>query len=182
MTDSTPPLLLLIAGAALLFAGRRLFWLFVGLVGFFAGLRFAAGFLHSEPGWPQWMVAALCGILGIFLALVLQRAAVALAGFFVGGFFVVRLLGLDLSPPQLVPVLLFGLGGVLAAVLALWVFDAALIFLSSLAGAGLVLDALDLRQGLAGLIFIGLVVLGIAVQAGITARGAPPPRARPALR
>lgn len=180
MIDSTPPLLLLAAGAALLFAGRRLFWLFVGLVGFFAGLRFASAFFHGEPGWFQWAVALLAGIFGVFLALMLQRAAVALAGFFVGGFFVLRLLGLDLSPPRPVPVLLFGLGAVLAAILALWLFDAALIFLSSLAGAGLVLDALHLRQGLAGLVFIGLVALGIAVQAGITARGAAPARARTA--
>ena len=178
--DSPSTLLLLLAGAALLFAGRRLFWLFVGLVGFFAGLQFAAGFFQDEADGFRWLVAAVCGVFGIFLALVLQKGAVAVAGFFVGGFFVARLLGLDLSPPEPVPVLLFGLGGVMAAVLALWLFDAALIFLSSLAGAGLVVDALDLRQGLEGLVLIGLVVLGIAVQAGWTARGAAPARARTA--
>lgn len=180
MIDTTPPGLLLLAGAALLLAGRRLFWLFVGLVGFFAGLRFASGFLGGEAEWLQWTVAALAGLFGIFLALVLQRLAVSVAGFLVGGFFVADLLQLDLTPPRLVPVLLFCFGGVLAAILAMWLFQAALIFLSSLAGAGLVLDALDLREGVAGLLFIGLVVVGIAVQAGITARGARPARARPA--
>jgi hypothetical protein len=168
--DAPSGLLGLVAGALLLIAGRRLFWLFVGLVGFFAGLRFAPAFLSGQPEWMQWLVAVLFGLLGMFLAVVLQRFAVVLAGFLVGGFFAAELFGLDLARPELMSVLVFVVGGIVAAALALWLFEGALILLSSLAGAGLIVDALALDSGTRALALIGLTVLGIAVQAGITAR------------
>ncbi len=170
MIDTPTGLLGLVAGALLLIAGRRLFWLFVGLVGFFAGLRFAPAFLSGEPGWKQWLVAVLCGLLGMFLAVVLQRFAVVLAGFLVGGYVAAQLFGIDFAHPELTEVLIFVAGGIVAAALALWLFEGALILLSSLAGAGLITDALGLGSGTRTLALIGLTVLGIAIQAGITAR------------
>lgn len=162
--------LTLVAGALLLLAGRRLFWLFVGLVGFFAGLRLASAFLPPDPEWLQWTVAALFGIGGMFLALVIQKLAVVLAGFFVGGFFAADLLGVDFTPFEAGDALIFVVGGVLAALLAVVLFQAALILLSSLAGAGLIVDALSLEPDIGRLLLIGLAVVGIAVQAGLTGR------------
>lgn len=170
MIDAPAGLLGLVAGALLLLAGRRLFWLFVGLVGFFAGLRFAPAFLSGQPDWMQWLVAALFGLGGLFLAIVLQRLAVALAGFLVGGFFAADLFGIDFPPAGLTELLVFLVGGIIAAALALWLFEGTLIFLSSLVGAGLIVDALDVSPGRSNLALIGLTVLGIAIQAGITAR------------
>lgn len=170
MIDTPSALLGLVAGALLLIAGRRLFWLFVGLVGFFAGLRFAPLFLSGQPEWMQWLIAALFGLAGMFLAVVLQRFAVMLAGFLVGGFFAASLFGVDSAHPGLAGALVFVVGGLVAAALALWLFDGALILLSSLAGAGLIVDALHLGSGTRGLALLGLTVLGIAIQAGITAR------------
>jgi hypothetical protein len=168
--DAPTGVLALVAGALLLIAGRRLFWLFVGLVGFFAGLRFAPAFLSGQPEWMQWLVAVLFGLLGMFLAVVLQRFAVVLAGFLVGGFFAAELFGLDFAQPELVGVLVFVIGGIVAAALAVWLFEGTLILLSSLAGASLIADGLALGSGTRGLAIIGLTVLGIAIQAGITAR------------
>lgn len=170
MIDTPSALLGLVAGALLLVAGRRLFWLFVGLVGFFVGLRFAPGLLSGESGWLQWLVAALFGVAGMFLAVVLQRFAVALAGFLIGGFFVADLLGIDFSQPELFELLIFAFAGVVVAVLAVWFFEGALIVLSSLVGAGLIVDALDVSPEISNLALLGLTVLGIAIQAGITAR------------
>ena len=170
MIDTPSALLGLVAGALLLIAGRRLFWLFVGLVGFFAGLRFAPIVLSGQPEWMQWLVAALFGLAGMFLAIVLQRVAVAIAGFLVGGLFVADLLGIDFAQPGLAELLIFVLAGVVVAVLALWLFEGALIVLSSLVGAGLIVDALDVSSEISNLALLGLTVLGIAIQAGITAR------------
>jgi hypothetical protein len=168
--DTPSALLGLVAGALLLIAGRRLFWLFVGLVGFFVGLRFAPIVLSGQPEWMQWLVAALFGLAGMFLAIVLQRAAVAIAGFLVGGFFVADLFGIDFSQPELAELLIFVVSGIVVAVLALWLFEGALIVLSSLMGAGLIVDALDVSPEISNLALLGLTVLGIAIQAGITAR------------
>ena len=171
MLDTPSGILGLVAGVLLLVAGRRLFWLFVGLVGFFVGLRLAPAALSGQPEQVQWLVAALFGLAGIFLAIVLQRAAVAVAGFLVGGFFAADLFGLDLSQPGLTEVLAFVIGGILAAVLSLWLFEGALIVLSSLVGAGLIVDTLDVAPGTDNLLLLGLTAFGVAMQAGFTARG-----------
>jgi hypothetical protein len=167
-------LLVLFAGIALLVAGRRLFWLFVGVVGFLAGLRFALQVLGPRAE-LRWIVALAAGLLGVVLALALQRLAVAVAGFFVGGYAAAMLFGVNLNHlaahPRPGALLVFVLAGIIAAILALRLFEGALIVLSSFAGAGLIGDALHLRPGTSGAVVLVLTVIGIAVQAGITARG-----------
>ena len=85
-------------------------------------------------------------------------------------FLAAELFGVHVSQPGLGEVMIFLIGGIVAAVLALWLFEGALILLSSLVGAALIADALDLTSSTRSLALIGLTVLGIAVQAGITAR------------
>jgi hypothetical protein len=163
-------LLLLLAGAALLLAGRRLFWLFVGVVGFLVGYRVALQILGPHVQGTHWLIAVAAGLLGIVLALALQRMAVALAGFFVGGYAATVLFGLDLTKADLTALLLFVVAGVIAAVLALRLFEGALIILSALAGASLVTEGLHLRHGTGSLLLVILALVGMAVQAGLTAR------------
>jgi len=168
-------LLLLLAGAALLLAGRRLFWLFVGVVGFLVGYRVALQILGPHVQGTHWLVAVGAGLLGIVLALALQRMAVALAGFFVGGYAATVLFGLNLAKADLTSLLLFVVAGVIAAVLALRLFEGALIILSALAGASLVTEGLHLRHGTGSLLLVILALVGMAIQAGLTARS---PRAQ----
>src|SRR3954452_6650872 len=169
MTGSEAPLLTLIAGVALLIAGRRLFWLFVGLVGFVAVYRWFAP-AHGPLASGGWLLAVLAGVVGILLAIFLQRVAVALAGFFAGVWFAPQLLGLQMTNPRGGDLLIFVIAGVIAALLAIALFDLALILLSSLAGADLVVAALHPGPGSARLLLMVLAVAGIAVQMGITAR------------
>jgi len=166
MTGPETPILALVAGVALLIAGRRLFWLFVGLVGFFTVYRWFA----PQPGSGRWLIAILAGLLGIVLAIFLQRLAVALAGFLVGGWFVAGMLGVTLATARGGDLLLVFIGGVIAAVLAVWLFDVALVILSSLAGADLIVLALHPRPGPGKLMIVVLALVGIAVQLGWTAR------------
>jgi hypothetical protein len=168
-------LLLLLAGVALLLAGRRLFWLFVGVVGFLVGYRVSLQILGADVQGMHWLVAVAAGLLGIVLALALQRMAVALAGFFVGGYAATVLFGLDLAKSDLTGLLLFVVAGVIAAVLALRLFEVALIILSALAGASLVTEGLHLRHGTGTLLLVILALAGMAIQAGLTARS---PRAQ----
>jgi hypothetical protein len=175
MIPPETPLLALLAGLALLVAGRRLFWLFVGLVGFFTVYRWFEPHPGAAPS-SRWVLAVLAGLLGIVLAIFLQRVAIALAGFFAGGWFAVQLFGLHVAHPRGADLLVFVIAGVLAAILAVALFDLALIVLSSLAGADLVVEALHPRPGVAKLLLLGLVAVGIAVQMGITARQRRPAR------
>ncbi len=63
-------------GAALLILGRKLFWVFVGAIGFVLGMDIASRFLQGRPDWLILIVALGAGVLGALLALFLQRACV----------------------------------------------------------------------------------------------------------
>lgn len=169
MVPGETPVLALIAGALLLIAGRRLFWLFVGLVGFMAAYSWFEPYAAGAPSW-RWAVAVAAGLAGIVLAIFLQRVAVALAGFLVGGWFVTQLMGTYLPSGTGGRILVYLLGGILAAILAVKLFEIALVVLSSLAGAGLIVEALRPDPGLGRLLLVVLVVIGLAIQLGFTAR------------
>lgn len=172
MIGPETPLLALLAGLVLLVAGRRLFWLFVGLVGFITVYRWFEPYPAVHPN-GRWLFAILAGIVGIILAIFLQRVAIAVAGFFAGGWFAVQLFGLHMAHARGGDLLIFVIAGVIAAILAVALFDLALVILSSLAGADLIVGALHPRPGVAKLLLLGLAVVGIAVQMGITARSQP---------
>jgi len=126
-------LLRVLAGIGLLIMGRRLFWLFVGLIGFISGIHLAS---HFFPGQPEWMIVAIAlmaGVLGTLLALLLQWLAVGLAGFLAGAYIVVSLLHVTGWGTRM-DWLLFLIGGVIGSILIMVLFDWALIVLSSLAG------------------------------------------------
>jgi len=155
----------IILGAALLTTGRRLFWMFVGVIGFAAGFWVATQFLQNQPQWIIILIALSVGILGALLAVFLQSLALGAAGFLAGGYVAVGIvawLGFDLG--SLVWVL-FIAGGVIGVALVALLFDWGLILLSSFAGANLIVDAINLSTGVEVLIFILLIGIGIAVQA-----------------
>ena len=157
------PFFWLAAGAVLLLLGRRVFWLVLGLLGFVAGFALAGRWLADQPRWLALAVGVAAGLVGAILALFLQKVAVALAGFLLGGAAGVWLAGhWSLAPEG--QVLAFVVAGILAAILALWLFEAALVVVSASAGAALILRAVDLRPGLELLVFFLLALVGLAVQ------------------
>ena len=90
-----------------------------------------------------------------------------------GGWAVVQFLGLNLANARMADGVIFVVAGIIAAILAVKVFEIALVFLSSLAGASLIVDALHPGPGLARVLLVGLLVVGVAVQLGLTARRRP---------
>ncbi len=160
-------LLRILAGIVLLAGGRRLFWLFVGLIGFISGINIAAGFFPGKPDWMILAIALMAGILGALLALFLQRLAIALAGFFAGAYIVVRLLHISGLGTSGIDWLLFLIGGILGLLLMIVLFDWALIILSSLAGAGLITETVRLGHSGAILLFIALFIAGVIIQSRI---------------
>jgi len=95
-----------------------------------------------------------------------QRFAIGLAGFLVGGYIALQILPmLNLESGWWATTLAFIIGGVIGLILVGMFLDWALISLSSLAGAALILEALNLSNEIALVVFIILVVLGVVVQA-----------------
>ena len=155
-----------IVGLALLFAGRRLFWLFVAVVGFVAGLELVTPIAETEPTAPALLIALLAGAIGAALALFLQPLAIAIAGF-VAGATLIESLGVPHAGQGLLFLLV---GGLVGAIVMVMVFDWALIVLSSLFGAHLVVAAVPLAPDLRIVAFATLFLIGLLVQARIAPR------------
>ena len=56
------------------------------------------------------------------------------------------------------------IGGIIGLLLVIFLFDWAIITLSSLAGASLITQALLLPSGLGGVVFLALVIVGVVIQ------------------
>ena len=104
-------------GLILLALGRKLFWLFVGGIGFIAG------------GYISIIVSAL----------------------------------MSFNAEQLLW-LFFIIGGIIGAVLMFLIFDWALILISSLSGASLIVQTTELGHDMEMLVFTVLVIIGMIIQ------------------
>ena len=163
-------------GALLLLFGRKLFWLFVGGVGFVVGFQIATDAMHTRPEWVIILIALGSGLVGIVLSIFLQRVVVAIAGFFAGGYFLSNLVMAVLhGNQQVVHWVTFIVGGIIGAVLTVYLFDPALIILSSLAGSTAVSQNVPLEPGARGILFLVLLALGIIVQTRQYFRDRKPP-------
>ena len=141
--------------------GWKLFWLFVGVVGFTAGFQAAQYYFGLQPLWVQLLAGLACGAIGVLLAIFVQHLAIAVVGFLAGGSIVLDFLP---APDFTMAGVLVVLGGLVGALLLFWLFDWALILLSSIIGAGLVMDALGGRTPHSAVLYLTLTAVGVAIQ------------------
>ena len=66
----------IVLGLIVLALGRKLFWLFIGAVGFITGLYIAKHSFYGEPSWVMLLIGLVVGIAGALLAIYLQRIAI----------------------------------------------------------------------------------------------------------
>lgn len=150
-------------GAALLLAGRKLFWFFVAAVGFVAALEFAAQYFGTAPRETVLIASLVAGIIGAVLAIFVQKLAVSLAGAATGAYLLDQFFRSLPTYPDLGWIFLIA-AAMLGALLMAVVFRWALILLTSLAGAHLIGQWLPLPRGWLAAAYAALVVLGVAVQ------------------
>ena len=153
----------IILGGALLVAGRKLFWLFVGAAGFVAGLQLATQFSQG-PEITRIIVGLVVGAVFALLAIFLQGVAIGVAGFLAGGYILTVLAGMIGLNQGAFSWIIYLVGGIIGVLLVIFLFDWALITLSSLAGASLITQALVLPSGTSSLIFLALVIVGVVIQ------------------
>ena len=170
MNPHAIPIFSILLGAALLFFGRRLFWLFVAAVGFGIGFELTPHLLQNPPVWLTLAIAIGLGLLGAILAVVLQKIAIALAGFLVGGHVATALLAAFVVGSGQSVNIAFIIGGVIGALLLLAVFGWALIVFSAIAGAQLIVGNLHLPSSGFAIVFLGLTTIGIVFQASLQMR------------
>jgi hypothetical protein len=165
-----------LVGAALLLFGRRLFWLFVGCIGFTLGYEYGALLYAGASDVRLIAFALLTGVVGAALAYFVQALMVAVAGFVVGARLAVILFDtIHPIPSRDFWVLAFLAGGIIGSALLVSVFDSALLVLSSLFGASLIVQTVELPPYQKLLVFLVLLVVGAVVQSNL-------PRPRPTRR
>ncbi len=162
-TNFTPVAQILV-GLALLFFGRKLFWLFVGVIGFLAGMEFGAEIVKGQSQGMILLIAIGAGLLAAILAIFLQRLVVAIAGGLVGGMLAMRVAMMLGASTESLQWIVFLAGALLAAILVSVVLDWALIGLSALIGAHLVSEALPFDHAARLLGIAVLFVLGLLAQ------------------
>ena len=159
----------LILGIVLLTTGKKLYWLFVAIIGFLIGYGVSTQYLHLQlnPPWLIYLIALGAGVIGAILGTFLQHLAIALVGFIVGGYGALYLTGLLKLTNQAGNLMAFIVGGIIGLLLVASIFNWALYLLSCWGGATLVTQAIGLQGLLGTAIFFALFVLGMIIQVGL---------------
>ncbi len=160
----------LMVGIIFLTSGRKLFWLFVACVGFVIGFEYGGNLTGIKDPWGILILAFGTGVAGAFLAIFIQGFAICAAGFLIGGFAAINLLELTgyLSHQYFLPA--FIAGGLIGLVLMVSLFDYALIFLSSIAGAFMIVHIIYMTPPVKTLVFLILAMSGAVFQAKVHPR------------
>lgn len=154
----------LVLGAVMLVAGRRLFWLLVGALGFIIGVTIATQFFQGNQ-LTMILAGLLLGLIFSLLAIFLESVAIGIAGFVGGGYILMNLAGmLGIGAGGITPWIIFVVGGIIGVILVATLFSWALITISSLAGASMIVGACSLTAATVGLVYIGLVIAGVLIQ------------------
>ncbi len=171
MSSSTAIVGILI-GVVILFFGRKLFWLCVAAVGFALGAEIAPQLVNEPSSLLALLVALAFGVLGALLALFLQKIAIGVLGFLAGGKLASAIAAAFFVHYAQYSTIIFVIGGIIGAILLLALFGWALIVVSSFIGAYLIQNAIVLPPTGSTLVFIGLAIVGIFVQAASFRRSA----------
>lgn len=161
-----------VVGLALLILGKKLFWLFVGAIGFIGASDMASRYFSGLPNWQILIAAVAAGLLGALLAVFFQKAAILLVGFYAGGYLVVSLFStLNMAPPPALAWAPFILGGLLGAVLLYLLFDWTLIVLSSFAGAAFISQTIQTNAVPSPILLAALFLAGVIIQGSMLKKG-----------
>ena len=156
-----------IIGLFLLFVGRGLFWLFVACVGFASGYHYAQQVWAIHSPLTVLIISLAAGGLGAIIAIFFQKAAIVIAGFAAGGYVVLSLIDQFAGMSAQMSWLPYIIGGIIGAVILYFVFDWALIFLSTLTGATLIVRVVAFDPWVEMTLFFALVIAGMAFQAKV---------------
>ncbi len=173
---STTAIINILVGVALLLFGRRMFWVFAAGVGFVAGALLATQWVEGDQPWLVLAIALAAGIVGALLTMAMQYVVVGIVGFLAGAY-LGHAVALAAGFEQQAWIAFLG-GGVVGAVLVMVMLNWALILLSSLLGATVIVQNCGFEPTISLAVFAGLTIIGILVQG----RQARPPAAAPVPR
>jgi hypothetical protein len=156
----------IIIGLILLMFGRKLFWLLVAVSGFMVGVQFAEMMFPYYQQWIQLSIALGLGIFCALMAILVQRIAFVLAGF-MAGLYMALMVTQSFGLTDITGILVV-FGGAFGAVAGYIFIDWAIIVLSAMIGAGVIVNAfigvLRLPPSISIVSFMVLSVIGSLIQ------------------
>ncbi len=156
----------IIIGLILLMFGRKLFWLLVAVSGFMVGVQFSEMMFPYYQQWIQFSIAIGIGLASALLAILVQRVAFVLAGFLAGLY--MALMAAQSFGLNDISGILFIFGGAAGAVAGYIFIDWAIIVLSAMIGAGVIVNVfigvLRFPSVISIVSFIVLSVIGSLIQ------------------
>ncbi|NQV70746.1 MAG: DUF4203 domain-containing protein [Pseudohongiella sp.] len=163
----TDPIFLisLAGGLTILFFGRKLFWLYIGFLGVLAGFELTQELFPQQSEWLYLIIGVILGAVMALLAMALQYAAVALAGFGGGAYAALQVMEiLPMVQVAQMPDWILLVPGAIGALLCLVVFNPALIVLSSLTGAAILVQLIPLEPLIQNALLVLAALTGITFQ------------------
>ncbi len=116
------------------------------------------------------IIGLVVGVVFALLAIFLQSVAIGASGFLAGGYILTVLAGMIGLNQGAFSWIVYIIGGIIGVLLVVFLFDWAIITLSSLAGASLITQALPISSGISGVIFLALVIFGVVIQGSMMQR------------
>lgn len=153
-----------ILALAMLFWGRKLFWVFVGSIGFITATELAVANLTTQPEWMLVLIGLAAGIFGALLAVFFQTGAIGFAGILGGGYLGLSLMRYLSIMNQTAQAIAYTVGAVIGLILLIILFDYALIAISSLSGSLILFEALGLSGWLFWVLATIITVMGFSIQ------------------
>ena len=151
-------------GFMVLIAGRPVYSVFVGTIAFLLGTFLSGWFTLFPPAWNDFFIPLLFAVIGIILAQVFRRWTARVAGFVAGGILLLNLpVALGSGTYWTSPFLFVG-AGIVTVILLVFIFDFALIVLTSLMASTLILSYTTIGRLDQGSMFLILTVFGIITQ------------------
>ena len=162
LTPLLEAIVLIVLGLLSLLLGKRLFWLFAGIVGFALGW-WLMGFINQDI----WRVIAgvIVGLILAGLSRFLGKWAIRIVAAIAGFVILPMLLGSLGMLGGISEFLWAVLGAILGLVSAMFLADWTLIFLSSILGAGFILNGVQvfLPMGEAARTIVGFILIAVGV-------------------
>jgi len=161
----------ILAGIVLIVAGRRVFWLFLGLLCFVAGMNALQRWFPDMSQTTLLLISLSVGGLGALIGVTAQKMAVWIGGFFGGGFLAVMLVRMMTQGDGSTALVAFLIGGIIGVLLSRFVFKWVMIVVSSAIGALVICSVLDTAVFPGIILFSVLVLVGIVIQGGFLWHG-----------
>lgn len=159
------PIILVLLGLVVALMGRKLIWLLVAAAGFILVYQLTSRFLAGLDPTLNLIISVGVGVVAGYFATRFMNLLINIAGFILVGNAALTIAGLFGITSGWLALIVFVIGGVIALGLIRWMFALALIIISAIGGASLVVD------GAAGLMpffadslwgtILGLVVVAV---------------------